>query len=286
MKTPQRVFALFLSFALLLLLTLTAAAAPQPSKPLLIEGAMSIETSTLTAALQDPTSRRIGAWTYTSGTLDGYPVIVCLTGQGAAQTSAATAIGIETFHPCAVISQGTAGANDPSLHNYDIVLGRQAFDSSAWHSDYAPEGAGADYRAFTLRGTYGPDTDISLPAGQIYYDADPILLAAAHAAQPAYTKGHITEGRINSSNCWNEQVDRILWFHHTYGAACEEMETNPAAQICQEYQVPFLGIRIISNTIFHQQPFTPDTGTACQEYVLAVARQYIRTLRGTDSAEP
>ena len=36
MKTPQRVFALFLSFALLLLLTLTAAAASQPSKPLLI----------------------------------------------------------------------------------------------------------------------------------------------------------------------------------------------------------------------------------------------------------
>lgn len=259
----------------MILFVWSAAAAPAMPKPILIEGAWSPETTTLIAGLKNPSHQQIGGWTYTAGMLDGYPVVVCLTGEGAARAAAATAVGIERFQPGAVINQGTSGGNDPALHIYDIVIGRKSFDSSAWRSHPSPEGAGVDYKDIELRGTYDPTAGLRDPNSQIYYFADAGLLAAAHEAQNKYTRGSIVEGCINTSNCWNDQIDRILWLHRSYGASCEEMETNAAAQICQEYHIPFVGIRVISNTAIHHEAYCPDTAAACQEYVMQVVRCYV-----------
>ena len=260
---------------------LSAAAAPAAPKPVLLEGAWDFETATLVAGLKDTSCQQFGGWTYTSGTLDGYPVVVCRTGEGGARAAAATAVGIEHFQPRAVIHQGTSGGNDPAPHVGDIVLGRKSFDSCAWRSHPSPEGAGVDYRDIELRGTYDPTAGLRDPNSQIYYLADPGLLAAANAVRSKYTQGKIIEGCINTSNCWNEQMDRILWLHRAYGSSCEEMETNAAAQICQEYHVPFVGIRVISNTALHHEAFRPDTAAACQEYVLQVVRSYVNDLKDT-----
>lgn len=54
------------------------------------------------------------------------------------------------------------------------------------------------------------------------------------------------------------------------------METHAAAHICKNYKVPFLGIRIISNTEIHNENFDPATGTACQQYVLEVVKSYAK----------
>mgnify|MGYP003603482786 FL=1 len=132
---------------------LSAAAAPAAPKPVLLEGAWDFETATLVAGLKDTSCQQFGGWTYTSGTLDGYPVVVCRTGEGGARAAAATAVGIEHFQPRAVIHQGTSGGNDPALHVGDIVLGRKSFDSCAWRSHPSLEGAGVDYRDIELRGT-------------------------------------------------------------------------------------------------------------------------------------
>jgi len=252
-----------------------AAAAASGAKPILLEGAWDFEMSKLASGLKDTKQQQFGGWTYTSGTLNGYPVVVCRTGEGAARAAAATAVGIEHFHPQAVINQGTAGGNDPALHNYDIVLGKKSFDSSSWRSHPSPAGAGVDYKDIELRGTYDPTAGLRDPNSQIYYMADPELLAAAQAVKNKYTRGSIAAGCINTSNCWNEQIDRILWLHRAYGASCEEMETNAAAQICQEYHIPFLGIRVISDAAIHHEGFCPATAEACQKYVLQVVGRYV-----------
>ena len=64
---------------------LSAAAAPAAPKPVLLEGAWDFETATLVAGLKDTSCQQFGGWTYTSGTLDGYPVVVCRTGEGGAR---------------------------------------------------------------------------------------------------------------------------------------------------------------------------------------------------------
>lgn len=49
------------------------------------------------------------------------------------------------------------------------------------------------------------------------------------------------------------------------------------AQICQTYDTPFLGIRILSNTGIYGENFNAASGPACQGYVLSVAKEYIDT---------
>src|SRR4029077_17656049 len=56
-------------------------ASPAP-RPLLVQGAMDAEVRKLVAALDQPSETRVGGWTFWSGTLDGYPVVVSKTMKG------------------------------------------------------------------------------------------------------------------------------------------------------------------------------------------------------------
>jgi hypothetical protein len=83
-------------------------------------------------------------------------------------------------------------------------------------------------------------------------------------------------GTIGTCDSWNCQVDRILFLHEFYGSLAEDMEGDAVAQICQTYDVPFLDIRILSNTVFEgNKDWVLDAGTVCQAYVLDLVRQYI-----------
>jgi len=53
------------------------------------------------------------------------------------------------------------------------------------------------------------------------------------------------------------------------------METASAAQVAEAYGVPFLGIRILSNSEIHDERFDPKAGDYCQEYVLNVVKHLI-----------
>jgi 5'-methylthioadenosine/S-adenosylhomocysteine nucleosidase len=255
-------------------------------RPLLLEGAMGIETTTMISALTDTENYRLGQWDYVAGTYEGYPVVVCRTEQGEANAAASTALAMEFFNPVAVIDQGTSGGHDPALHTYDIVLGKQTFDGSAWRSAQSAKGAGVDYKAIEMLGVYAYDAEQKTFTQQVYYPGDEKLLAAAEAVKSTYTQGKIVEGNIDTCDCWNNQVDRMLYYYEKFGSSCEEMETNAVAQVCKSYSVPFLGVRILSNTGIYGESFDWKTGEACQNYTLSVAKQYITScLKSAPSSE-
>ncbi|HAV56039.1 MAG TPA: 5'-methylthioadenosine nucleosidase, partial [Acinetobacter junii] len=54
------------------------------------------------------------------------------------------------------------------------------------------------------------------------------------------------------------------------------MEAASVAQIAQQFNVPFLGIRILSNNITNNGAYNPATGEVCQDYVLDVVEQYMK----------
>lgn len=105
-----------------------------------------------------------------------------------------------------------------------------------------------------------------------YYEGDKDLLAAANAVKDTYTKGKVVEGTIGSADVWNNEVDRIKWFHTKYGTSVEEMEGAAAAQIAKAYDVPFLGIRVLSNNKTNGGKYNPNTAAANQEYVYEVVK--------------
>jgi adenosylhomocysteine nucleosidase len=58
------------------------------------------------------------------------------------------------------------------------------------------------------------------------------------------------------------------------------MEGAAAAQIAGAYDVPFLGIRILSNNKTNGGQYDPNTAAANQDYVYEVVKQYISEIKG------
>src|ERR1700694_4649801 len=89
-------------------------------RPVVVQGAMDLEVKKLASDLENVTEETVQGWTFWSGTLDGYPVVVSKTLKGISNAAAATALSAERYHPVAIINQGTAGGHQPDLHVYDI----------------------------------------------------------------------------------------------------------------------------------------------------------------------
>jgi adenosylhomocysteine nucleosidase len=263
-------------------LTVTIPALPQNGstdpQPVIVQGAMQLEIEKLVGRLDNASIERVGGWTFWRGSLDGRPVIVSKTLKGMSNAAAATVIGIEHYHPRAIVNQGTAGGHDPGLHLYDIVVGGSSVNIEAFKSRYRSAGTGSsplDWMPLDLtasEGSAGNDPSARRPARFL---ADGPLLAAARQARGAYTRGRVVEGVIGSSDVWNEEIDRVAWFHTTFGTSVEEMETASAAQIASLFNVPFLGIRVVSNNITNGGAYNPKTGEACEDYVYQVVKAYI-----------
>lgn len=245
--------------------------------PILVQGAMKVETDILISSLEDSHDYTIGHWRYVSGRIDGYPVVVSVTHCGVVNASVSTALAIETFKPCAVINQGTAGGHDPALHRHDIVIASDCFNASAWQSGKSAKGEGVDYRNINLLDLnfydeYGNGEKIT------FLPSDKKLKASALAVKEKYTAGKIIEGRIATNDTWERRVDRMLFLHEKFGSSCEEMETFAAAHVCRIFGVPFLGVRIISNSEPNDEGFIPETGHECQAFVIEVVKDYVKEL--------
>ncbi|MGL5491054.1 MAG: 5'-methylthioadenosine nucleosidase, partial [Shewanella sp.] len=112
-----------------------------------------------------------------------------------------------------------------------------------------------------------------------HFKADPALVEVALSQAHQYTKGKVVKGIIGTGDEWNRELDRINWLHHTFGTAVEEMETSAAALVAEAYKLPFVSIRILSNTDQHNQDFDPQTAVDCQQFVLNIIQQLIGTTK-------
>ncbi|MBO9129556.1 5'-methylthioadenosine/S-adenosylhomocysteine nucleosidase [Bacillus sp. 165] len=251
-------------------------------RPIIIQGPMPIEAEKFAQRLEKVKEEKSGTFVFYKGKLNGYPVIVAKTGKGMENTAAATAVAIEKYNPIAIINQGTSGGHDPNLNVYDIVLGKRTTNLGSLKTTSKDENQGIDPTTWipmdlmASEGSAGEDPN----AEKIrYYEGDKGLLAAANAVKDTYTKGKVVEGTIGSADVWNNEVDRIKWFHTNYGSSVEEMEGAAAAQIAKAYDVAFLGIRILSNNKTNGGKYTPDTAAANQEYVYEVVKKYISNIQ-------
>lgn len=250
--------------------------------PVMIQGPMPIEAEYFAALLDNVRSEIAGQATFYLGTFHGYPVVVAQTGKGLENTAAATAIGIERYHPLAIINQGTSGGHDPDLQVGDIVLGKRSVNASNFKTPFRDTGEGSaplSWLPMDLLASEGSagEGDSAKDAERIrYYMGDSKLLAAANAVKTRYERGKVVEGTIASGNFWNNELDRIAWLHQEFGTSTEEMETASAAQIAHSYGVPFLGIRVLSNNLTNGGHYDPSTAKSCQEFVTLVLEHYVK----------
>ena len=249
-------------------------------RPIIVQGAMDLEVKKFANRLDNVRVEKVGGWTFWRGTLDGYPVVVSKTMKGLSNSAAATAIAAEHYHPVAIVNQGTAGGHTRQLHVYDIVLGKYSVNLGSFKSAYRKAGQGSDllgWKPLDLLASEGSAGEDPREHTMRRFKGNEQLLAAAERVKHLYHKGRVVEGVIGSSDIWNSELDRIQRFHDQYGTSVEEMETASAAQIAGFFQIPFLGIRVLSNNITNDGTYDAKTGEACQDYVYDVVRSYIGT---------
>lgn len=258
--------------------------------PFMIQGPMPIEAEYFAGLLTDVRIEKAGHATFYLGNLNGYPIVVAQTGKGLENTAAATAVGIERYHPVAIINQGTSGGHDPTLNVGDIVLGKRAVNASNFKTPFRKRGEGsAPLQWFPMdllasQGSAGEGNSAKDAERIRYYMGHKALLDAAREVKPEYKRGKVVEGTIASGNFWNNELDRIAWLHEKFGTSTEEMETAAAAQIAHGYGVPFLGVRVLSNNLTNEGHYDPSTAKDCQQFVKALIETLIE--RGSEPHLP
>lgn len=245
-------------------------------RPILIEGAMNTETEVLIKALKNPVAYRELNYLFVAGTYKDYPVVVVRTEIGLANAAASTALAIKKFNPVAIINQGTAGGHDSALKIGDIVIGESSFDYAAFKSSYTQAGTGIDLTQQEMLGTYAYDKSSGSFQAYEKFSPDKTLLDVAKKVAADHKEFSVALGTIGTANSWLNSIDYINFLNKIYGSSCEEMETNAVAQICKNAGVPFIGIRVLSDNILHDNRYVPESATICQDFVLLVVENYIR----------
>ncbi len=237
---------------------------------ILVQGAMDMEVAVLIKALTNPKESTYGSWTYWKGNIGDSEVIVSRTEIGLVNAAAATAIGIEKFKPTMIINQGTSGGYPKELHAGDIVIGSKIINIGATRSDRKESDVRENPRDWKFFG----DVQSFRIKGQVvehnYFESDSKLSDIAKNIK--YEHGKVVLGTIGSADQWNRELDRIKYLHDTYGISTEEMESVAAAQVSKAFDVPFLAVRILSNSEINKEEFNPKTADYCQEYVINIIK--------------
>lgn len=239
---------------------------------ILVQGAMDIETEYLIKALSNPVKEQIASWTFWKGEIGNKTIIVSRTEIGITNASAATTIGIMKYSPNLIINQGTSGGHDPKLHAGDIVLAEKVINIGAVRTERKEYGIPADDKdgiffedVQRIRDSKGNTVDYP------YFSSEKKIIDIAKKID--YKNGKIVVGTIGTADQWNRELERIKFIHERYNTSAEEMETVAAAQVAKAFNIPFMGVRILSNTDIHNEDFNPQTAIWCQEYTIELIKK-------------
>ncbi len=201
-----------------------------------IIGAMEQEVAILKSMIDGIQTQQLAGCTFYTGTLNGADIVLLQSGIGKVSAAIGTTILLDHFAPDVVINTGSAGGFDRSLTMGDVVISNEVR-----HHD-------ADVTAFGY--------EIGQMAGQpAAYQADERLIEIAEKALSALGDTHAVRGLICSGDAFiatKEQVDTIRTNFPTIVAA--EMEASAVAQVCEQFKVPFVIVRAISDVVEKESP--------------------------------
>lgn len=255
------------------------------AKPIVVFGAMGVETHYLMNKLEKPKFMKVANHNCAMGKIDGYPVVVMSTHMGMVNAASAATIVMEKFKPLYALSTGTAGAHRDQLRLNDIILCDRMCNSNVYVSEPRPRGAGSNGNDWSYE-----DSEICLN-GQWdrirYLRSDAKLMAVAK--NTPYTKGLLVVGTTTSGDVWNRECDEIDFIRSNFNTHCEDMETFAIASVCAKYGVPMLGVRIICNNelvdvttgnVLGAEDFYVTSAKNEQEYVYDVIKGIVKSIRG------
>lgn len=233
----MRISRVFLAFTLLVYAAAPSQMAQErTAHPIAVMGIPS-EIAPVEARLSEASEKRVQAIVFSSGKIDGVPVVAARTDAGKVNAAIAATLLIDHFSPTAVVFSGTAGAVDPELNPGDVVIA-----TAVGFHDFGNMTTGGFIRSTAFNTVSG----LRDPA---FFPADPALLAAARRAAASITlsSAHIREGLIVTGDAFVANPGNREELRRELKASAVEMEGAAVAQVCSRLGVPFIVIRSITD---------------------------------------
>lgn len=192
-------------------------------------GAMEEEVELLRKEIENPKTRNVANSEFTSGTYKNHEVILLKSGIGKVNAAMTTSIMLSEYNPDYVINTGSAGGYDPNLEVGAIVIS----DEVRYHD--------VDVTAFGYEIGQVPQ----LPAA---FKADKHLMKLAEEAVSEIGEHQAATGLIATGDIFMHDSVKVeqVRSHFPQMKACE-MEAAAVAQVCHQFDVPFVVIRALSD---------------------------------------
>lgn len=252
------------------------------NKPILIQGAMESEICHLSSHLENPRKEERFGYSFYIGSYKKHTIIIQKTLQGMTNAAASTMLAIEHYSPALVINQGICGGHSPALHRGDILLGQDIMNYSNLKIEMTASANPLEGCHIIGCEIYPSDksadvvTDPETGASKItLFHSDPNLLKIANACPHPSENGKILIGKIASADAWLDRKDLIALMHEKFGTCGEDMETASVAQLCHLFNIPFLSVRMLSNTRVHDEEYDETVASLLQEYTWNVVERIL-----------
>ena len=249
--------------------TLATAAGAEPR--VAVMSAFEPEWIALQEGLEDAATETINGNRFVTGTLEGQPVVLALSGISMVNAAMTTQLLLERFDVEAIVFSGIAGGVDPSLSIGDVVVAERwgqyldvimaretegAFAIPPWMaSSFAPMGM-----MFTRDQTV-QSARAEAPETRFWFEADPGLLARAAAVAeglelPACDAAGaclseppeiVVGGNGVSGSAFVDNAALRDWAFDTFEARVLDMESAAVAQVAYANEVPFIAFRSLSD---------------------------------------
>jgi len=197
-----------------------------------IIGAMDEEVNRYIQELKNCKKIKHAKFDFYSGNLSGKEVVVIKSGIGKVNAAACTQILIDTFKISKIIFTGVAGALNPILNPYEIVISKDSVQHDI------------DITAFGREKGEIPDEDSSI------FKADKNLLElSCKIAKEENLK--IISGRVLTGDQFIQSKEKSRELRKYFNGDCVDMETAAVAHVCKINQIPYVAIRSISDKADH-----------------------------------
>jgi adenosylhomocysteine nucleosidase len=193
-----------------------------------IIGAMDEEVELLIAKLENKAEETIAGCEFYSGTLNGIDVVLLKSGIGKVNAAIGTTLLIEKYNPTYIINTGSAGGFEQSLKVGDIVISTEVRYN--------------DVDATVFGYEFG-----QVPRMPAFYKPNDLLVSIAEKS--ANEVGvHSVKGLILSGDSFMSDERRVSELKERFvDAYCAEMEAGAIAQVCYQFDCPFVIIRSLSD---------------------------------------
>src|SRR5699024_9668863 len=189
-----------------------------------IIGAMDEEVALLLKNMTDKKETTIANCLFVQGELFGKDVVLLKSGMGKVIASMATTIMHERFSPADGINTGSAGVVTEQLEDEDVIIIRQVIHHNVDVTEF-------DY-------AYG-----QVPGMHAMYPADTTLITKATSAVKEL-EINFAEGVIATGDSFIEDPERVAFINKKFPTMiASEMEAAAIAQVCYQYDKPFVVIR-------------------------------------------